>query len=234
MNVARLQGQLERALPGTNPLVEIYASLGHLARRVGWPWPRRRSEERTHRLNLVTYWVVPGSLMAGTFPGSPDRSGSEAMLSSLVKRGVRAFIDLTEADEATWLGPLRAYQGDLKAVGEKSSATLFHSKFPIRDKGVPSRGLMTSILDALDAGLDGGAPTYVHCIGGRGRTGTVVGCYLIRHAERMLGATAGRDPGPLALARIAELRAAQSVSFAEKSPETQEQREFVLGWNGRS
>jgi protein tyrosine phosphatase len=96
--------------------------------------------------------------------------------------------------------------------------------------GVPSSKLMTSILDTLDGALGVGA-TYVHCVGGRGRTGTVVGCYLVRHAARLMGANDGQDAGTLALARIAELRAAQRVPLAERSPETRAQREFVLGWD---
>ena len=42
---------------------------------------------------------------------------------------------------------------------------------------------MASILDAIDAALDGGKTVYVHCWGGVGRTGTVVGCWLVRHGK---------------------------------------------------
>ena len=40
---------------------------------------------------------------------------------------------------------------------------------------------MTAILDAIDTSLTGGRLVYVHCWGGVGRTGTVVGCWLLRH-----------------------------------------------------
>ena len=73
---------------------------------------------------------------------------------------------------------------------------------------------MTTILDALDSALAAGHTVYLHCHGGRGRTGTVVGCWLVRH-----GLT-----GEQALDRIADLRG------DDESPETDEQRAFVLNW----
>ena len=65
-----------------------------------------------------------------------------------------------------------------------------------------------------------GDPVYVHCYGGIGRTGTVVGCWLIEQGA------AGDDP----IATIAELRA--NIRFRRPSPETREQVAFVRGWPG--
>jgi protein-tyrosine phosphatase len=62
-------------------------------------------------------------------------------------------------------------------------------------------------------------PVYVHCRGGRGRTGTVVGCYLVRH-----GLT-----GQGALERIKELRRNEPTGHLP-SPEAREQVEMVLSW----
>jgi protein-tyrosine phosphatase len=78
---------------------------------------------------------------------------------------------------------------------------------------------MTRILDDVDAALEAGGSVYVHCWGGIGRTGTVVGCWLMRHGLD------GGDP----LARIADLRRnlpAASVA----SPETLAQRTMVSAW----
>jgi protein-tyrosine phosphatase len=60
---------------------------------------------------------------------------------------------------------------------------------------------------------------YVHCFGGIGRTGTVVGCYLVRH---------GAD-AETALAEIARRRQGTPDGY-RRSPETNEQRQFVLTW----
>jgi protein-tyrosine phosphatase len=60
---------------------------------------------------------------------------------------------------------------------------------------------------------------YVHCWGGFGRTGTVVGCHLVRH---------GRS-GAAALARLNELRR-ETPYAAHPSPEREAQRALVRSW----
>ena len=76
---------------------------------------------------------------------------------------------------------------------------------------------MLDTLDAIDEAIESGETVYVHCFGGIGRTGTVVGCYLVRH-----GMT-----GVEALDQIAQLRQGTPEGW-QVSPETEEQREMVL------
>ena len=40
------------------------------------------------------------------------------------------------------------------------------------------------MLDTIDQALAAGHTMYVHCWGGVGRTGTVVGCHLVRHGQQ--------------------------------------------------
>jgi protein-tyrosine phosphatase len=120
---------------------------------------------------------------------------------------VTSFVDLTEEEEG-----LVPYRG-LLAEGVR------HVRFAIRDFGCPSEADMTRILDTVDSELALGHVVYVHCRGGRGRTGTVVGCWLARHGP----------PGGDALARIAELRSG-ITDASWSSPETPEQRALVSGW----
>ncbi len=62
---------------------------------------------------------------------------------------------------------------------------------------------------------------YVHCWGGIGRTGTVVGSWLVRH-----GVMAPEQ----ALDLLTELRASDRGAGHRRSPETPEQRAFVRRW----
>jgi len=63
-------------------------------------------------------------------------------------------------------------------------------------------------------------PVYLHCWGGRGRTGTVVGCYLVRH-----GLCASHE----AVNEIRDLRK-YTEDLDEPSPESRRQFEMVLSW----
>ncbi len=75
------------------------------------------------------------------------------------------------------------------------------------------------ILDTLDGALAAGHIVYLHCWGGIGRTGTVVGCHLVRH-----GMTSEQ-----ALAEIARLRR-DTPDAGKVSPETPAQTRLVLRW----
>jgi protein-tyrosine phosphatase len=86
---------------------------------------------------------------------------------------------------------------------------------------VPNRETMARNLDDIDGAMDAGRIVYVHCWGGCGRIGTVIGCWLIRH---------GRAGGDAALERIAELRKVISAALRRPSPEPPNQIRFVQGW----
>jgi rhodanese/phosphatase family protein len=154
-----------------------------------------------------SYWVRPGSLLAGEYPWHEFGAWTPDRLDRFRDAGVGVFIDLTEADEVT-------------PYGERVAGWATHRRFPIRDFCCPSVGEMTTTLDAIDEELERGV-VYVHCLGGSGRTGTVIGCWLVRH---------GMDPEE-ALATIAALR--RETAYGERpSPESAEQCDFVRAWRG--
>lgn len=150
-----------------------------------------------------SYWVVPGKLLAGSYPGSPwARAGVQTSLDHLLEAGITLFVDLTEPGERT---PYRSLL--------PPEICCFNR--PIQNYGIPTPEQMRDILNTIDTALDQGQMVYLHCYGGMGRTGTVVGCYLVRHG------LAGQD----ALAEIVRRRG------DSLSPETDEQRQLVLGWS---
>ena len=98
-----------------------------------------------------------------------------------------------------------------------------HLRMPIPDFGVPTPEQMAQTLDAIDMAIGTHHAVYVHCLAGLGRTGTVVGCFMVRHGMQ----------GVEALRTIQLLRHA-TQNGDSPSPVTDEQRWMVLTWkNGR-
>ncbi len=64
-----------------------------------------------------------------------------------------------------------------KITNEHSLASC---RLPDPDQSTPSRAEMKRILDVLDGALQHRHDVYVHCWGGIGRTGTVVGGHMVR------------------------------------------------------
>ena len=164
-----------------------------------------------------TYWVVPGRFAAGEYPGATNRRQAAGRLRTLLRAGIDHFINLTERHE-----PLEPYAEVAAQEAGQLDMTVVHARHPIGDMRVPRRPQQTAgILDAIDEALADGRNVYVHCWGGIGRTGTVVGCWLVRH-----GMT-----GDEALVQIAEWWQGMDKRFIHpRSPQTREQRNYVRSW----
>ena len=121
-------------------------------------------------------------------------------MDELLSAGVTLFLDLTQ-------------DGELEPYRHLLPSTVRHVRAPVRDLSVPGPDQLVAVLDAIDAEIAAGGVVFVHCWAGCGRTGVVVGCWLVRHGESPHAA----------LDRIAETR-----GFG--CPQTLEQRLLILSW----
>lgn len=176
-----------------------------------------------------SYWVVPGLVAAGPFPGALETTTYKIRLNTIFDAGIRAFINLQEPGEMSRSrydfveDYSHQFSVILKKNGENEISGGLMRRFPIADKDVSSIELMKKILDEIDRLKTDGIPLYIHCWGGIGRTGTVVGCWLLRH---------GLAQRNNVLDKIFELRRSQvePSCLAYNSPETEIQERFILEW----
>ena len=155
-----------------------------------------------------SYWVVPGKILTGEYPRNKDDESSLKKIGALEKAGIEIILDLTESDEG-----LEPYSTMLH------SAT--HHRFPITDVSTPkNHDDMKKILDTIDEHVAQERCVYIHCWGGVGRTGTVVGCWLARH----------KGGGEAGLKALRKLWLTCPKSAWRKSPETSEQENYILKW----
>jgi hypothetical protein len=169
-----------------------------------------------------SYWVVPHLFLAGFFPGSHNPAETESHGRALLGCGIRQIINLMEANERDHTGnPFPHYQPTFHQLAAEANSELHCQRMPIPDFSTPSPEGMRAILDQIDAAIAEHRPLYLHCLGGKGRTGTVVGCWLARH---------GKATGPEAIAMLNQLRLGQDSQAHIPAPETEVQRQMIRTW----
>ncbi len=150
--------------------------------------------------------------------GRPPGPRPRQKLTALLTAGITTFIDLTE--ERDRFRQLAPYSELLKRTAAKVGVRATHLRLPIDDTDVPPAWRMRVILDAIDTAVAAGEVAYIHCWGGVGRTGTVVGC-LLREA--------GVDSETV-LDELQALRAHTPRGKRRRSPENARQCDYVTGW----
>ncbi|EMD32371.1 hypothetical protein CERSUDRAFT_88015 [Gelatoporia subvermispora B] len=172
---------------------------------------------------LNSYWATP-YLVACEFPYCPltptqiARKQTKQKLDALLLAGVRTFIDLTEPHELFPYYPHISARCALLGIDVRD--VQYHN-FPIRDRSLPeSVEFVRHIMDVLRENEREGRICAVHCRGGIGRTGLVVGCWLVESGIARDGADA--------LRLIAEeWKTVEKCKRFPSSPETGPQFEFV-------
>ncbi len=163
-------------------------------------------------------WWAEDRVLAGEYPGDADARHARNKLDLLVDAGVRTIIDLTTDDD-----PLVRYDDVVRQLVTDRRIELAIRRHPIPDVSVRPDDGYVEILDEIRhalAATDGAV--FVHCWGGIGRTGTVIG---LRYVE-------GGDHGADALERLRTARAATRKAH-RPSPETPEQRAVIGRWADR-
>ena len=170
-----------------------------------------------------SYWATP-LLLACEYPLTP-KNPCKPKLDVLLKAGVRTFIDLTED------GELLPYANEIlsarAALLEIDTDLIEYHRFPIRDRSLPdSIDLMYQVLAVLRDNEARGRISAVHCRGGIGRTGMVIGCWIVQSGL-------AKD-GEEALGIIAkEWRTVAKCNRYPHSPETGPQFEYVRNFQPR-
>ncbi|MFN2567639.1 MAG: ADP-ribosylglycohydrolase family protein [Gemmatimonadaceae bacterium] len=172
-------------------------------------------------------YVIPGTLLAaGEYPGSAPHwpaAEAQAKLSRFSTLGSRpSSTSPTRRTNSRHTSPRCAPLAGQRGI------EIIREAMPIYDMDICAEEHMRRVLDTIDAHLAAGRSVYVHCWGGMGRTGLVVGCWLVRH---------GRT-GDAALTQVDALfRTMPKAALAENaqwgSPQTAAQRALVSAWATR-
>lgn len=171
----------------------------------------------TNRPHENCYWVVPDKLMAAEYPAAAKPDDTQRKLAAIAAAGVRHFIDLSE--KHSMIAP---YDVLLPGIAQAQNASIGYDRFAIPDMGIPETPEFTNaILDRIDEIIAAGAIPYVHCWGGVGRTGTIVGCWLVRHG------LSGDDALKLIAKRWALMAKRNQYPH---SPETPAQERYIRNW----
>ncbi len=164
-----------------------------------------------------SYWVVEDRLAAGAYPGEKGRTDFERVpniITELLGAGINRFVNLTEDEPGGGDEHLNRYDRDVE-----DAAVI--ARHPIVDVSIPTDEEMADTLDAIDGYLTEGRSVYVHCWGGQGRTGTVIGCWMVRH-----GLVAPDE----AVDVLKRLRRGDLGAGHRPSPHTYQQIDFVEAW----
>ncbi|MFW9903228.1 MAG: dual specificity protein phosphatase family protein [Candidatus Thorarchaeota archaeon] len=112
--------------------------------------------------SLKINWVIPGKLAGSSFPLSND-------LLSLPNYNLTLVINLTS----------RGLPNSLKKELRKGNVDF--KRFPIPDFGLPSPEIIHQYLQTVCKALRENQAILTHCIAGCGRTGTMIGLFLVTH-----------------------------------------------------
>ena len=129
--------------------------------------------EWAHDDFIHAWWVEPGRVLAGEYPGAVEARVAESKVNLLVDAGVRTFVDLTTPADR-----LVPYSETVVRAATARRLDLRHHNIGVPDLDITHDVTYDKLIRLLGEEAERGA-VYVHCWGGVGRTGTVIGALLI-------------------------------------------------------
>jgi protein-tyrosine phosphatase len=149
-------------------------------------------------------------LLVGPNPVCLHPEATQQRVARLKRAGVCCVVSLLSRTELFWAG---------EEENELWLETFHHHLFPVVDGSAPTRATMSLILDVIDESIRRDQTAFVHCWGGRGRSGVVAACFAVRH---------GVARGESILNFLAKRRV--EYGLFQPSPETEGQRQFARDW----
>ena len=137
-------------------------------------------------------WVIPEKLAGSSFPLSND-------VLSLPSMNLMLVVNLTS----------RGLPNILKKQLQERKVVI--KRFPIPDFGLPSSEVIHQYLQTVCKALRENQSVLTHCIAGCGRTGTMIGLFLVTHGYS----------SEKALEKIHEV-------LGERCPDTKKQAKLIL------
>tara|TARA_Y100000814_G_C12350426_1_gene406782 strand:+ start:381 stop:977 length:597 start_codon:yes stop_codon:yes gene_type:complete len=186
-----------------------------------------------------SYWVIPEKVLAGEYPGNQMRKSGifrvlrtlldqsiafcrhplegwptdNKRVKKLLRAGITNYLDLTQSDE------LLPYEALLNREAELLGMVINYKRVPIKDQNITTSDEIAKCISFINESIESDNKVYIHCLRGLGRTGMIVGCFLVDK-----GLT-----GKEALKKITNLRKSVLNSFLP-SPQNRRQSGVVENW----
>ena len=170
-----------------------------------------------------TYWVVEDRLLAGEYPGARDLDSAVAKLNALLDCGITVIVNLMEEEEIASSGmPFAPYLHLWEELAAERGIAVSFYRFPIYNYSITTTKGMRQVLDTINLHLfERREAVYVHCWKGIGRTGTVIGCWLLDQG------VCDKDQVYARIDYLRELPMGRTTVL-----DTVEQEKFVKDWGG--
>mmetsp|Transcript_32029 Transcript_32029/g.91951 ORF Transcript_32029/g.91951 Transcript_32029/m.91951 type:complete len:284 (+) Transcript_32029:74-925(+) len=204
-------------------------------------WP---SSGSSMRFSHFANWLLPERLLAGRYPYvnpgycESSKEADEQLITLLQDAKVSTFVCLQaelppQQDPRSWPprgvrvpgfpGRFLPYATRVQELAAAMGCKVHFVHEPITDLGVPSQEQLSSLLEQLENLLLAGEVVYLHCWGGRGRTGLVAACLL----GKLFPDRAADDCLDLVQSAYSSRGDHRDVGQLALSPQTREQRDFV-------